>query len=411
MNTITITNGVLEVRSLDVTDETVVAYIDQLAPEARVGGAVRCLEVGARALTFAGDKTGAALLADTLKSSTESTRSLLTQLSKTTETSIGKSTETLERAVAQQLANLEKELATKLDPGNTASIIGKLRTTLLDDYREVAAALHKDFDLAHSESPLAALRSELYKEDERRYESISKQLNEILIQAAAKEAASAARSKSTLKGADFEAATEEFLTAESRPRKDLVRRTTTEFGLDQNRVGDFVVEVNPREAPGARVVIESKNGHKTTAELVRELEKAMGNRGAIFGISVVGDSNTVGEAIHPYGDDKLIVRVPMLLDNEWDFTALSIALQMARWMAVMGRLAAGSLDVSRVKADADAALQVANRFVEVKRRITNSQKQLREINEYIDDIKRNLETALQRVCDTISEAQPRPEAA
>ena len=53
------------------------------------------------------------------------------------------------------------------------------------------------------------------------------------------------RAKSTRKGGDFESSNRGLPTAESRPRKDLVRRTSTEYGLDQNMAGDFVIEINP----------------------------------------------------------------------------------------------------------------------------------------------------------------------
>jgi hypothetical protein len=114
------------------------------------------------------------------------------------------------------------------------------------------------------------------------------------------------------------------------------------------------------------------------AELVRQLEKAIKNRGAAFGIAVVSDSTIVHQAITPFGDDKLIVRVPALSADEWDFTALGVALEGARWKTMMGRATAGSLDVTRVKADVDAAFHITNRFVEVKRKITSSKNQLDE---------------------------------
>lgn len=409
---IAVTDGTLTIHSLDVKDDTTVAYIRQLQPEAQAAGVVNCLQLGSRALTFTGDQTGAALLADSLKNSTESTRALLSQVSTTAEQSVAKSAEALEKFVAQQLADLGKELDKKLDPSNTASIIGKLRSSLLDDYGKVTAKVREDLDLANPLSPLSALRSELDKNEERRYDALAKQLGALLQELAAKAAAKAERSKSTRKGIDFETATDEFLMAESRPRKDLVRHTASEYGLDQNMVGDFVIDINPGEAQGVRVVVETKNGHKGTTELSRELDKAMKNRGAAFGIAVVTDENAITQAIYPYGDDKLIVRVPALLDDDgWDFTALSVALEGARWKAIMGRMTAGSLDINRIKSDITDAFAIANRFAEVKKRITAGKSHLDAIAEYLDDIKRNLVDVLHRIDDTVSEAEPASEAA
>lgn len=408
---ITLSNGQLTINSLEVADQVVVSYIDQLTRDMRKAGVLNCLELGARALTFASDKTGAVLLADNFKSESESTRKLLDQVSKTAEQSVVKSTATLEKTITQQLTLLERDLEKKLDPANTASIVGKLRSALLEDYSKVTAKVREDLDLANPHSPLSALRRELSKEEERRYEALASQFSDLLQLLAAKAAATAERSKSTRKGGDFETATEEFLAAESRPRKDLVRRTSSEFGLDQNQVGDFVVEINPGEAPGVRIVIESKNGHNGMTELVRELDKAMKNRGATFGIAVVADSAIVSQAITPFGDDKLIVRVPALSPDEWDFTALAVALEGARWKTIMGRMTAGSLDVTRVKADIEAAFAIANRFAEVKRKITAGKTHLDGISDYLDEIKRDLVAVLQRIHETVSESSPVLQAA
>lgn len=77
----------------------------------------------------------------------------------------------------------------------------------------------------------------------------------------------------------------------------------------------------------------------------------------------------------------------------------------------MGRVTAGSLDATRVKADIDAAFAIANRFVEVKKKITAGKSHLDGISEYLDEIKRDLLTVLQRIQETVSEARPMPEAA
>jgi hypothetical protein len=400
---VTIEDGVLSIESLSVGDDVVVTYLEQLEPIARPAGVINCLQLGARALAFAGDQTGAALLADTVKTSTESTRVLLNQVSRTAQQSVEKSTETISKSVSQLLDQLGKDLEKRLDPANTASIIGKLRNALLDDYRKVTAKVREDLDLANPLSPLAALRSELDKNDERRYDALSKQVGELLQQQAARTAAAAERATSTRKGTDFESATEDFLTGECRPRKDLLRRSSTEVGLDKNNVGDFVVEINPSEAHGLRIVIEDKNAQKTTTGLVRELDKAMKNRGAAFGISVVTNPTLIRQAITPYGDDKLLVRVPVLPGQDgWDFTSLGIALEGARWKTLMAQPNAEALDIKRIRGDIEAAFAIANRFIEAKKKITAGKTYLDGVSEYLDDMRRDLVTILRRVGDAVS---------
>jgi hypothetical protein len=409
---VAVQDGILRLHDIDVTDEVTITYIARLEPHAQLSAVVNCLQLGARALTFASDQTGATLVADALRTSADSTGQLLKQVSLTAQHSMEKSTEALQKNVGQLLVALGKELERSLDPANAASIIGKLRNALLDDYRKVTSKVREDLDLANPLSPLSALRSELEKADERRFETLSRKIGELLQQHAAKTAAHEERLKSTRKGLDFEEATENFLTAESRPRKDLVRRTGTEVGFDKNNVGDFVIELNPSEGRSLRIVIESKNAHKTTTGLVRELDKAMKNRCAAFGISVVTDHNTLSQSIIPFGDDKLIVRVPPLLDgNGWDFTALAVALEGARWKTIMGRTTAGTLDVKRVKGEVDAAFVITNRFIEAKKKITASKTYLDGISEYLDDLRRDLQATLQRIRDAVAAADANDKAA
>ncbi len=398
----------LAIHQLEVTDDVTVSYISGLEAEAQLSGVINCLQLGARALTFAGDQTGASLLAETLKTSAESTKTYLDHVSKTAQQSVAKSTEELPKRIHHELEQLRKDLEKTLDPANTQSIIGRFRGALIDDYRKVTAKVREDLDLGNPLSPLAALRTEMEKKND----GLSKQLAQLLEQHAAKTAASAERSKSTRKGDDFEVVLEEFLTAESRPRKDLVRPTGTEPGLDGNLVGDFVIEINPTEASGIRIAVEAKNAQRSTTGIIRELDKAMKNRGALFGISVVTDPSAITQAIVPYGDDKLLVRVSSLPDGTgWDMLALSVALEGARWKTIMGRSTRGELDVAKIKADVDAAFQIMNRVSEVKKRITAGKTDLDGIAEYIDDLRRDLITVLQRLNAAVSEPIATPKVA
>jgi hypothetical protein len=396
---ITIGEGTLAIDHLVVADDVAVSYIAKLEPEDQVSGIINCVQLGARALTFAGDQTGAALLADTLKTSTESTKSLLDQVSKNAQQSVQKSADELPQRIHHELELLRKDLERTLDPQSASSVIGRFRGALLDDYRKVTSKVREDLDLANPRSPLSMLRGEL----EKRHAALSEQLAELLRQNAAKAAAGIERAKGTRKGGDFETVLEAFLTSESSPRKDLVRRTGLERGLDGNLVGDFVIEINPTEASGLRIAIEAKDAQRGTTALVRELDKAIKNRGACFGISVVTDPTAIAQSIVPYGDDKLLVRVPPLPDGDgWDMLALSVALAGARWKALMTGGTAGELDIARVKSELDSAFAILNRITEVKKRITIGKTNLDGIAEYVDDLRRDLATALQRLRDAVS---------
>ena len=111
---INIADGALEINSLEVRDEATVSYVGRIAPDMRVSAVLNCLQIGARALTFTGDKTGASLLADALKSESEKAQSLLAQVSNTAEQSVAKSAETVEKVVSELLEDSARTLIERL---------------------------------------------------------------------------------------------------------------------------------------------------------------------------------------------------------------------------------------------------------------------------------------------------------
>ena len=52
----------------------------------------------------------------------------------------------MHKSVAQLLVTLGKDLEKTLDPAKAASIIGKLRNALLDDYRKVTSKVRQDLE-------------------------------------------------------------------------------------------------------------------------------------------------------------------------------------------------------------------------------------------------------------------------
>jgi len=70
----------------------------------------------------------------------------------------------------------------------------------------------------------------------------------------------------------------------------------------------------------------------------------------------------------------------------------------------MGRMTAGSLDVKRIRAEIEAAFACVNRFTEIKRKVTAGKAHLDAIAEYIDEVRRDLGTALQRIRATVADA-------
>ena len=175
-------------------------------------------------------------------------------------------------------------------------------------------------------------------------------LNERLaaIEAAAS-ARAAERSKSTAKGADFEALIDGMLAGIVRGAGDLVDRTADEHGdVIRSKKGDFVITIDPGLAHGAdlRVVVEAKDRAISGRAMRDELREAKTNRGATVALVVFTPAHAPS-GIAPF--DVRAGDVYCVVDPEApDHATLEAAVRLARLLAL------ASLRETEVEVDAAA---------------------------------------------------------
>lgn len=398
----------LEIHNLVSTDECLIEYLNNVAENDRVDALHNCLQLGARALRFAKDQSETTLLVDVLKSTSESTKTLLQTVAKQACESVSRSTSDIPKKMELLLKSVEKDLNKTLDPDSTSSIVGRLRQALIEGLHEQTNRIVESLDLQNPNSQLGRLGTHFDK----RYEKLEAQINTLVAELQASAAASAVRRKTTGKGFTFEDAVEAFIADESRPRRDLVARTSKQTGVNGNDAGDITIEIEKSHAhgPGLNVVIEAKDAQISFPALVRDVEKAMHNRAAAIGLGVTTncDINRGSSLIVPVGDDKLIVCTPALDDGSYDFIALPIALEMARWKAVMSRVApTDQMDLNRISSHISAAMNVMGRFVEAKRKLTSVKTTIDDTWNFLDGIRHDLDVELRNLRTAIDEESAR----
>lgn len=394
----------LDIEHLSCADDCVIEYVQQFAVQQRASAVLNCLQLGARALSFARSQSSTTLLVDAMKSSTESTQSLLQLVSKETRDSVARSADELPKKLQSILKILEKDLTATLDPKSASSIVGRLHDALVAGIIKETAKLADSLDLRNPKSHLSQLGAQLEKQSIR----IEGQLQQITAELHARTAANEVRRKTTGKGVVFEDILEAHLANESRPRHDIVTRTSKARGIDGNDVGDVTIEVAKDDAHGAGLIIavEAKDASVSLPALIREVEKAMRNRGAAFGIGVTtNESISKGSSlIIPAGDDKLVVCAPRVAEGEFELLGVTIALEMARWKAIMGRnQQTDSMDLNRINAHVVASLNVLKRFIEAKRRMTTVKTSVDDAWDFIDGIRGDLQTELGHLRVAIAE--------
>ena len=397
--------GVLEIASLRVEDLCSAEYVQSFdGQDKQIAAVQNCIQLGARALSFAADQSSTTMLTDSLKQSTEGHKALLETLAKQTNENVTRTAEELPKKLNSILKLVEKDLAKTLDPTSASSIVGKLQTALVSGISKETAKLALALDLRNPASAFAQLNALEEKRQAKLEEELRKIGEELKVRAAANDM----RRKTTGKGVTFEDTLEAHVANECRPRHDLVTRTSKTTGLNGSDKGDICIEIDKGHAhgPGLHIVIEAKDAQISFPALVRDVEKAMSNRGAAFGIGVTTNPDiTRGSSlIVPVGDDKLIICAPHAGDGEFELLGVSLGLEMARWKAIMSRVApTQQMDLNRINAHVSAAFSIMKRFTEAKRKMTSVKTAVDDTWTYLDEIRVDLQAELGNLRVAIAE--------
>ena len=402
--TIRLEAGRLEVNDLAVEDQCVVDYVGGFDEEQQADAVLNCLQLGARALSYAAGHSGTTTLADVMKTSAEHTKTLLETVSKQTRDAVAHSAEELPKKLADVLKIHEKDLAKTLDPESASSLVGKLRETLVSGVVKETSKLADQLDLSNPKSQLSQLRYCFEQHEVKIEEQLTKLAKDMEVRAAA----SAVRRKTTGKGIVFEDVLEAYVANESRPRRDVVSRTSRVSGLDGNDAGDILIEIEKSQArgPGLNVAIEARDAQTSCPALIRDVDKAMSNRGAAFGIGVTTNPEISkgSSLILPVGDNKLIVCAPQIGDDEFELLGVAVALEMARWKSIMSRVEpTEQMDLNRINAHVEVAFSVLSRFTAAKRKMASVKTSVDDASTYLDEIRTDLEKELRNLRSAIAE--------
>ena len=414
---ICIAKDYLEIRELRITDIPTVAFVAAQAAHCRLDALKNCIQLGARVCQYASDSLGASAICDQIDKSAKNVKSLLSAIGEATQKHVegivqdvfGKAGEdgTFQERVSAQLDNLQRELEGKLDPEKASSITRKLRDAIKQDVAGVLSDARKELNFADPNSPLGLLRIEL----DAKHKLLDEKITHLITQQSVKSAVSLERFRGASKGAQFEEALHPVLDALCRPRHDQLDRTGNDNGLvGKSRRGDFLVEINPRDAGGTglRIVLEAKNDRTRMRDLVRELAEAMENRGAQFGIAVSTNPGLLPSNSPPIifpSPDKAVVYIPDYNDDAGSFDGvyLEVALDVARFLAISLRQSTPrSMDLTAMDRHVGQAVNVLSKFSDLKKRLTTITSTAKEADVLVESIRAEIRTALQAIRDAIA---------
>ena len=231
------------------------------------------------------------------------------------------------------------------------------------------AAERQERQLAAMGEQMSALRLELAKVHAERQKALE---------------VAAEHDRSTAKGRPYEEAVAEAIDLIARGHGDDCDAVGDVRGAG-GRKGDVVVDIDGCSgAPRGRIVFEAKNARKSRKEALMELEGAMAQRAADYGVWVVPSEDKLPAraiALREIGGDKLfVVHDP----EEGSVLALQVAYALARARVVMAKGAADGLDAPGVRAEIERATTAMEDVRRIKAQLTASAGSIEEARRILD---------------------------
>lgn len=187
---------------------------------------------------------------------------------------------------------------------------------------------------------------------------------------------------SSARGLDFEAQVGPLLDTAFSPHGDELEATGALPGIADEKVGDFVVTLNPRDTGGRvrRVVFELKTRRERPSlqNALAELDRAMLNRDAQAAVMVYASRAQAplqGGAFRAYHGNRLVI----VFDPEGEpgsELALEVAAQLARTLAITADREDLQLDRELLAERLDRLTNVVERGQSIKRGIRTARKGL-----------------------------------
>jgi hypothetical protein len=281
--------------------------------------------------------------------------------------------------------HLAKELARLFGDGSSAAVQHQLRQVMAEQSARMREDLLRQFSSADGSNPLADFKAahlraarDAASRQEAQLEAMREQMVALKLELASlraeREKASevaAEHARSTATGRPYEEAVADAVDAIARGMGDDCD-AVGDFRGAGGRKGDVVVDIDGCSgAPRGRIVFEAKHSRKSRKEALEELEEAMAQRSADYGVWVVPAEDRLparAQALREVGGDKLFV----VYDPEEGALALQVAYSLARARVLMAKGGVEGLDAPALRAEVERALGAMEDVRRIKLHLTNA---------------------------------------
>ncbi|MGB9932889.1 hypothetical protein [Haloarcula amylolytica] len=260
--------------------------------------------------------------------------------------------------------------------------VDRLNEELGENGERIQSALNLDKE----DSPLYRLEQRLTDEIEDIREKVIEE-----------ETADDIRSRTYLKGGDFEDSIQEILGEVVRQTPNNVEFTGDTTGEMGREVGDFVINLADTDQD---IVVEAKTESYSTQNIKEEMQEAIQNRNAAYGIFVTDSLENLPRTktgwFHEFTDQNTVV-VAMSETDDQDIEPgyLRIAFGWARMRAVQAYADVGAeFDPEELQSELTEIEEDIGRFKSVRGQCDEIRKSRESIEETLDDIQQDITNRL-----------------
>jgi hypothetical protein len=318
---------------------------------------------------------------------------------------------------------LAKELERRFGDGSSVSVQNRVREAVAETLSKSREDLVRQFSAADDRNPLAdfktaAVRSinEAATRSDATQRALLQKLGELQKELQALrdekdklEEVGAEREKGTAKGRTFEESVFEALDRIALSQGD-VAEAVGDLREATGKVGDIVVAIDGCNGPArGRVVIEAKDRKLSSPGALAELDKAMAERSADFGVLVVPTEEELPAKLEPlreYNGDKLLVA----LDPESGTLALELGYRLARARVLMKRSDADGIDAGALRDTVERALSALAEERKVKQQLTGAKTSINRAYELVEGMAGRVREHLQEIDTLVRPPEDAPAA-
>lgn len=406
-------NGVV-IDGLTITDPVTVQLVRARAeagedPDKVIANAI---EVGARVL----DREQASATVELVRADLErSTRDVDEALAKRTDQVTQELARKVDELFGPESGQVTRALQRHFGDESSVAVQHRIRRAMEEVLNDSREKLLRQFSSADGSNPLAdfkqaqiAMLKRLADQQDTNLRAMSERMTGLTLEVQKLQAerekqaeVAAEHDRSTAKGRPYEEAVFEAVDAIARGQGDECDAVGDLPGAG-GRKGDVLVGIDGSTGPcRGRIVVEAKNSRRSKKEALAELDDAMAQRDADYGIWVVPSEEQLPARTQPLrevnGDKVFVVYDP----EDGSRLGLEVAYSLARARILMAKGGGEGLDAAALRAEVERALAGMEDVRRIKSQLTIASGGIDQAREILERMAEDVRAHLQQIDDLL----------